>query len=73
MQFGKKKEDLPAEPERILSEVEEVFAHRYIRLLALGLDPDEAIGLIDVPDIAAHAEALYAKGCPPRLIARILS
>jgi hypothetical protein len=52
--------------------VEEVFARRYLRLLALRIDPDQAIKLIDIPDIAHRAEALYAKGCPPDLIVQIL-
>lgn len=61
-----------SEPERILTAVEEVYATRYLRLLALHIDPDEAICLIDIPDIAHQAEALYAKGCPPHLIVRLL-
>ena len=61
------------EPERVLTEAEELIAHRYIRLLALGLDPDQAIQLVGIHDIAAQAESLYAKGCPPDLILRILT
>lgn len=67
--FAKKPEP---EPERALSAVEEIFAYRYIRLLALGLDPDEAVALIDIPDVAAEAERLYANGCPPNLILKLL-
>lgn len=71
--FGAKPPKKPEpEPERVLSDVEEVFAHRYIRLLALGLAPDDAISLIDIPDVAAQAERLYAKGCPPHLIPKLL-
>lgn len=73
MPSGKPNDELPPEPDRSLTDVEEVFALRYIRLLALGIDPDEAFSLIDIPDIAARAEALYAKGCPPRLIVEIIS
>lgn len=62
----------PPEPDRVLSSVEEVFAIRYIRLLALGIDPDEAIRLIDKPDVAHEAEALYEQGCPPHLIVELL-
>ena len=62
----------PPEPDRVLSSVEEVLAVRYIRLLALGIDPDAAIRLIDTPDIAHKAEALHAKGCPPHLIVELL-
>ena len=75
--FGKppKKEPEPPKPEanRVLTDVEEVYALRYIRLLALHIEPDDAIGLIEIPDIAAQAEALYAKGCPANLIVRLLS
>jgi len=61
------------EPERVLTEFEEILALRYVRLLALGLAPHQAISLIETPDIAARAEALYAKGCPPDLILEILT
>lgn len=70
--FGPRPKTPEPEPERILSDVEEIFAYRYIRLLALGLDPDEAIALIDIPDVAAQAESLYARGCPPNLIPKLL-
>ena len=60
------------EPERILSDVEEVYALRYLRLLALRIDPDDAIRLIEIPDVAHAAEALYARGCPPKLIVELL-
>ena len=66
-------EPKPSEPEeRVLSDVEEVFL-RYIRLLALGIEPDQAVKLVDIPDIARAAERLYAGGCPPHLIAEILT
>lgn len=67
------KEQLPPEPDRELSDVEEVLALRYLRLMALGMNPDQALSLIDIPDIAARAEKLYAKGCPPDLISKILT
>lgn len=71
--FGQQKpKELPQEPERLLSDVEEVYALRYIRLLALGLEPTQAIQLIEIPDVAAEAEALHAKGCPPSLIVDLL-
>lgn len=60
------------EPERTLTAEEEVYATRYLRLLALGLEPAEAIGLIDIPDVAHEAETLYHKGCPPHLILELL-
>lgn len=61
------------EPERVLTQEEEVFAARFIRLLALGIDPDDAIELIGIPDVAAQAESLYDKGCPPKLIVELLT
>ena len=71
--FGPKPKPEPEpEPDRILTAVEETLAYRYIRLLALGLDPDQAIALIEIPDVAAQAERLYAKGCPPELILELL-
>lgn len=74
--FGAKPNPKP-EPEpdndRDLTPDEEVFALRYIRLLALRISPDDALELISKPDVAAQAEALYAKGCPPELIVRILT
>lgn len=66
----------PAEPEpgheRTLTPEEEVLALRYIRLLAIHLDPDDALRLIAIPDVAHRAEQLYDKGCPPSLIVRLL-
>lgn len=61
------------DPERILSDVEEVYAHRYLRLLALHIEPDDAIRLIEIPDVAHAAEALYARGCPPGIIVELLT
>lgn len=70
--FGATPKKPEPEPERVLSEVEEVYANRYIRLLAIGLDPDQAISLIEIPDVAHQAEALYRRGCPPLLILELL-
>lgn len=60
------------EPERVLTSAEEVLATRYLRLLALHIDPADAVRLIDIPDVAHQAELLYEKGCPPNLIVRLL-
>ena len=61
------------EPERVLTHVEEVYALRYVRLLALGIAPDDALRLIAIPDIATQAEELYDRGCKPHLIVEILT
>lgn len=60
------------EPQRRLTPDEEVLAKRYVRLLAIGIAPDDALTLIAIPDIAAQAERLNAKGCPPNLIVQLL-
>lgn len=65
--------ELPPEPDRLLTEVEEVYATRYVRLLALRIEPTDALQLINRPDIAHEAEALYARGCSPELIVQILT
>ena len=57
----------------ITDALDETYARRYARLLALNIDPDAAVTLIDTPDIAHEAEQLYEKGCPPDLIVKILS
>lgn len=60
------------EPERALTAEEEIYARRYLRLLALHIEPADAISLIDIPDVAHDAEQLYDKGCPPHLIVELL-
>lgn len=60
------------EPERDLTPVEELYAHRFLSLLALHIHPDDALRLIEIPDVAHEAERLYAKGCPPALIYELL-
>lgn len=61
-----------SEPERILTPDEELLAYRYLALLALHIDPDDALRLIAIPDVAHEAERLYVKGCPPHLIVALL-
>ncbi len=53
------------EPERELTPTEDLLAYRYLALLALHIDPDDALRLIAIPDVAHQAEQLYAKGCRP--------
>lgn len=60
------------EPDRQLSPVEELYAYRYLSLLALGIEPHQAIELITTPDVVHAAEALYLKGCPSHLIVELL-
>lgn len=65
----------PAEPEpenRDLTPTEELYAYRYLALLALHIDPADALQLIHTPDVAHQAERLYRKGCPPALIVELL-
>lgn len=49
-----------------------MLARRYLRLLALHIDPDLALRLITIPDVAHQAELLYQAGCSPKLIYQIL-
>ena len=67
------KPEPPSEPDRELTPEEEVLARRYLRLLALHIDPPDALRLIEIPDVAHEAERLYEAGCPPKLIYEILS
>lgn len=60
------------EPDRLLTPEEEVLACRYLRLLALHIDPELALRLITIPDVAHQAELLYEAGCSPKLIYQIL-
>lgn len=72
--FGKPpKPELPPEPDRQLTDVERVYAKRFVRLVALGIEADDAIRLMDIPDVAAKAERLHEKGCPPHLIVELLT
>lgn len=57
------------EPE---DEFERVIRWRYHALINLGLTPDQALALIETPDIGHAAHKLAELGCPPDLIVRIL-
>lgn len=57
------------EPE---DEFDRVIRWRFNTLLNLGLTPDQAIALIETPDVGHAAQNLAELGCPPDLIVRIL-
>lgn len=65
--------ELPPEPDRQLTPHEQVLCTRYLRLLAIHIDPEDALRLIETPDVAHEAEQLYDRGCPPRLIVELLT
>lgn len=58
------------EPE---DEFDRVIRWRFEALRNLGLTPDQALALIETPDIGHAAKNLAELGCPPDLIVRILS
>lgn len=64
-----KKTEKQEQPE---DEFERVIRWRYQALLNLGLTPDQALALIETPDIGHAAKKLAELGCPPDLIVRIL-
>lgn len=45
---------------------------RFEKLLALGFAPDEAMPLVETPDIVNAASKLVERGCPPHLAASLL-
>lgn len=45
---------------------------RFEELMALGLAADEALNLIEIPDIVHSARKLLASGCPPALVVSLL-
>lgn len=54
------------------TEFERLTRWRFEALLALGLAPDQAIALIETPDIVHSAQELADRGCPPKFIANLL-
>lgn len=62
----------PKKKDMALSDFERVTRWRFDKLLALGLAPDQAISLIEVPDIVHAAQKLADQGCPPKIIATLL-
>lgn len=53
-------------------EFERLTNWRFEALLDLGLAPDQAIALIEIPDIVHSARKLADQGCPPKIIASLL-
>lgn len=45
---------------------------RFDELIALDLAPDEALALIEIPDVVSAAKKLVQQGCPPELVYAIL-
>lgn len=54
------------------SEGDRLARWRFDALVDLGLAPDEAIALIEIPDIVHAARKLVDQGCPPQLVASLL-
>jgi len=54
------------------TEFERLMKYRFEELLAVGLAPDQAIALIEKPDIVHEARNLAVRGCPPQIIAKLL-
>lgn len=53
-------------------EFERVTRWRFDQLRRIGLAPDQAIALIEKPDIVHAAQRLADLGCPPGIIASLL-
>lgn len=62
----------PKERDRARDDFERVTRWRFDALIELGLEPEQAVALIEMPDIAHTARGLAEKGCPPELIAALL-
>jgi len=56
----------------VITEFDRLVHWRFEALVALGLAPDEAICLIEIPDVVHAARNLAESGCPPKLIASLL-
>lgn len=61
----------PKKPPKI-TEFDRLVRWRFEELVALGLAADEAISLIEIPDVVHDARNLVARGCPPALVASLL-
>jgi hypothetical protein len=55
-----------------LNEFERVTRWRFDELLRLGLAPDQAIALIETPDIVHSVRKLAEQGCPSKIIVSLL-
>lgn len=61
-----------SKPKQKLDEFERVTKWRFEALLALDLTPDQAIGLIEIPDVVHAAKKLVDAGCPAALVVLLL-
>ena len=55
-----------------LNEFERVTRWRFDALVRLGLAPDQAIALIETPDIVHSVQKLAEQGCPSKIIVSLL-
>jgi hypothetical protein len=55
-----------------LDEFESVTRWRFDALRELGFQPDQAISLIEIPDVVHSVQALIDRGCPPNIIVSLL-
>ena len=55
-----------------LDEFERVTKWRFDALIDLGLAPDQAIGLIETPDVVHVAKKFVDVGCPSALVVLLL-
>jgi hypothetical protein len=69
MPVKSKKPDGPTE----YDEFERITRWRFKALLEIGLAPDQAMSLIETPDVAHAAQKLADAGCPPGIIASLLA
>jgi len=58
--------------EEKFDEFERLMRWRFQALLKLGLAPDQAMALVEIPDVEHAAKKLADKGCPPEIIASLL-
>lgn len=54
------------------TEFERLVKWRFDALLELGLAPDEAISLVEKPDVVHEARELAERGCPASIIVSLL-
>jgi len=59
-------------PTKDPDEFEKVTRWRFDALVALGLQPDQALALVETPDIVHKAQALVDRGCPPAIVVSLL-
>ena len=55
-----------------INEHERLTLWRFEALMELGLDPEQAISLVEIPDIVHAAKELVERGCPLEMISSLL-